>query len=96
MNIPFDVCANNHKGNPNSVDANRRTNKENDILRIINFMRARKRTYVKEIIRELGLKHQTASARLSDLKANGIIRETGEKVERCGVVELVEQGSLFV
>lgn len=91
MNIPFDICANNHKGNENSQLANLATDKEKDIERILKFMRSRpdKKTYVKEIIRELGLKHQTASARLSDLKTMGKICAAKERREGCGVVQLV-------
>lgn len=91
MNIPFDICANNHKGNEHSQLANLVTDKEKDIERILKFMRSRpdKKTYVKELIRELGMLHQTASARLSDLKKMGMARNTNEKVQNCGVVELV-------
>lgn len=94
---PFDVCANYHKGNENSKQANLRTNKAKDTEKILNFVRRNGgRTYVKEIIRELGLKHQTASARLSDLKANGTLRDTGLRAEGCGVVEIVPvQEKLF-
>lgn len=98
MKTPFDVCANNHGGNEMSVEANLRTNKEADIQKILVFMRSQpgQKTYVKEVIRNLGLKHQTASARLSDLKAAKIIEPTNERAEGCGVVRLVEaQGSLF-
>lgn len=91
MNIPFDICANYHKGNENSQLANLATDKEKDIERILKFMRSRpgQKTYVKELIRELGMLHQTASARLSDLKKMGKARNTNEKVQGCGVVELV-------
>jgi hypothetical protein len=88
---PFDVCSNNHGGNAESRAANLTTNKEADRQKIIDFMLSRphRSTWVKEVIRELGLPHQTASARLSDMKADGTIEPTGEKREKCGVVRLV-------
>lgn len=98
MKMPFDVCANNHGGNQMSREANLRTDKQADINKILAFMRSRPghKTYVKEVIRELGLKHQTASARLSDLKAAKIIEATNERAENCGVVRIAEgQLSLF-
>lgn len=91
--MPFDVCANNHGGNEESRAANRRTNKEVDRARILDFMATRpgKEAHVKELIRELDLKHQTASARLSDLKAAGVIVPVKNKRrEGCGVVRLAE------
>lgn len=94
MAAPFDVCARNHGGNEMSRAANLRTNKEGDRAKILAFMARRpgKRTYVKEVIRELGLQHQTASARLTDLKAEGSIEVVkGERKEGCGVVRLVER-----
>ena len=100
--IPHDVCANNHGGNAESIAANLRTNKAADREAILQFMSERpgRESYVKEIIRELGLKHQTASARLSDLKAEGAIEPVkGKRLEGCGVVRIVPrepvQESLF-
>lgn len=91
---PFDVCSSYHGGNEVSREANLRTNKESDIERILAFMRTRPgtKTWVKEVIRELGGSHQTLSARLSDLKAAGVIEVVeGERREKCGVVRLVER-----
>lgn len=96
--IPFDVCASNHGGNAESRAANLRTNKATDCTRILDFMATRPggETYVKEIIAALGMKHQTASARLTDLKAAKKIEPTGKREEGCGVVRLVKgQQRLF-
>jgi DNA-binding MarR family transcriptional regulator len=99
VDIPFDVCAGNHGGNAESRAANLKTDKATDLRRILDFMETRPgtETYVKEIIAALGIKHQTASARLTDLKAAGKIEVVpGKRIEGCGVVRLVRgQGRLF-
>ncbi len=86
-----DITANYHGGNAESQAANVKAapHKHVDRQRILEFMRRNgNETYVKEIIRELDMKHQTASARLSDLKADAQVVVTGEKREGCGVVRL--------
>lgn len=81
--LDFDVCANRHGGNPQSEEAQRRHGKRR--------MSQKKRVYLyihergsdgatcEEIEQALGLRHQTCSARVSDLKRDGLIRETGKK-----------------
>jgi len=97
LSIPFDVCARYHGGNAESVEANKRVDKQQCITRILAFMasKADRSTYVKEIIRELNMKHQTASARLTELKADGVVIplvKDGQRVKRehCGVVVLAQ------
>lgn len=48
--------------------------------------------WVKQIIRDCGLSHQTASARMTDLFNAGLIRNTNMRIERCGVRVITELG----
>lgn len=48
--------------------------------------------WVKQIIRDCGLSHQTASARMTDLFNAGLIRNTTVRNERCGVRVITELG----
>lgn len=103
LRLPFDVCANNHGGNEVSIDANKKLDKKAVIAKIIAFMQTRPRSesYVKEIIDGIGIPHQTTSARLSDMKAAGLIepvKVNGKqlRVDGCGVVRLIpKQSTLF-
>lgn len=76
-----DICANRHKGNPKSVAAHRK-------------IRADKRSIRQKILDQIGLtpditcealefmlllKHQTCSARISELKRDGLIYISGEE-----------------
>lgn len=87
----FDIIANRHKGEPHSVAANLRTNKSKDRHRILAFIRQAGTATTKEIVRGLGMLHQTASARRSDLLAEGAIEKTGETREHSGVVRIKER-----
>jgi hypothetical protein len=70
-----DVCRNNHGGNPESEAANRRTDKDNDralILEALGAAGLRGET-CDALEVALGMTHQTASARCSDLLRDGMI-----------------------
>lgn len=70
-----DICRNNHGGNPESEAANVVTNKERDRGRVIEFISSRGLygTTCDSLEQRLGISHQTASARCSDLLKDGII-----------------------
>lgn len=90
----IDITNNFHQNNSNSRAANIATapNKQRDKQTIIKFIAQNGgKSYVKEIIRATGLLHQTASARLTELKAADVLVETGERAEKCGVVKLVNE-----
>jgi predicted HTH transcriptional regulator len=83
----FDICANKHGGNPQSVEANE----------IITFLKKPMRNKIydlisisphplscEEIEEILTLYHQTASARISELKRAGKIMQVGLKENRSG------------
>lgn len=96
MNIQtplFDICSHNHKGNAASITANELVEPSKQAMKekIIDLAKSHgRKTWVKQVIAELGYKHQTASARLSELKKAGIFVETNERRERCTVLALAE------
>lgn len=71
-----DICARNHGGNEQSVDANRVTSKHKDKLRILDYLRSVVDSTCDEAEKALGLSHQTCSARFSELKKEGRIVPT--------------------
>lgn len=81
----FDLCAGRHGGEANSAEANRRTDKARDRAQIIAYLRGiRTDAICDDIERFLGLSHQTASARWSELKRDGIITPTVRRATRSG------------
>jgi len=75
-----DITRNYHGGNPQSVEANKRTRKSQDRARVLQHIWSCGRSgctcYEAEIA--LGMRHQTCSARFSDLKNDGVIIGTGQ------------------
>jgi Fic family protein len=70
-----DICENYHQGNPESVEANRRTQKSRDARRILHYLWAHPEgTTCDQIEVALGMIHQTASARCSELLRGGAVR----------------------
>ena len=90
-----DICMNRHKNNPQSLAANKRVNREHDRKRILEFLAQRGRSYSKQIAEALGKPLHTISGRLSELKEEQIIEETGNKLEGCAELKLVNQQLTF-
>jgi len=70
-----DICQNFHKGNRESFAAHAKIESSSEAMRWEIWKRIKDSTGMicEEIERELGLKHQTASARISELKRDGLI-----------------------
>lgn len=73
-----DVCRNYHGGNPESEAANAATDKQRDRARVLGQLKMRDMT-CDELEVALGMRHQTCSARVADLKKEGRIVPTGLK-----------------
>lgn len=82
----FDICANNHGGNENSGEARQRTNAAADRRRILAAIQAAGHDgkTCDELEAQLGLSHQSCSARCSELKRSGAVRERGYRLTRTG------------
>jgi len=75
-----DITRNYHGGNKQSEEANRRTRKHKDRARVVMHIWSCG-TYgctCYEAEQALGMRHQTCSARFSDLKNDGVIIGTGQ------------------
>ena len=85
-----DVCANRHKNNPASVDAN----KSADKVKALWYARIRKygQSFKNFTSKEIGRYYKTPinifSGRISELKTLGEIEETSERREGCIVLTL--------
>ena len=73
-----DVCSARHRGNAESEEANRRTNKARDRARIITLLREREMT-CEEVSLALSMPYTTTSGRLAEMKRDGHAEATGER-----------------
>lgn len=76
----FDICARRHKGNPESAAAhasiiNRKKAMSSAILEVCR----RRPSTCDEVEVELGILHQTAGARIAELKAIGLLIDTKDR-----------------
>lgn len=78
---PDDICYTHHGGNPESNAANLETNKHKDRSAILRLLDQHGRLTCDEIEVYLQMRHQTASARCSELLRDETIERTGEKRE---------------
>lgn len=80
-----DICKNKHHHNPQSNAANQKVNKLYDRQRVLDIIKDSDGITSKEIARRLNKQLHQVSGRLSELKADEIISETGLKREGCAV-----------
>ena len=85
-----DICINRHQGNAQSLEANKRVQKERDRATVLAIIIKAGRTHSKQIARIMNKQLNQISGRISELKASDIIEETGEKIEGCAVYKLKE------
>lgn len=78
-----DICANRHGGNAESIDANVDTarKKDRDRAAILKQYRNHGPQTCAEIEAALDMPHQTCSARISELKADGLLEPTKDRRE---------------
>jgi Mn-dependent DtxR family transcriptional regulator len=84
----FDICRNRHRGNRHSESANASIAgaKEQIRSKILDYIREQgvDGATCEEIERALELSHQTASARCSELKKDGLVLIQGERKTKSG------------
>lgn len=78
MSTKPDICRRKHGGNPNSEAANERAQKKRDGDRILAFLRFRGPLTCETIALEMKLPYTAVSARLSEMKRDGYVEETGK------------------
>ena len=79
-----DICRNYHGGDENSENANGMTNKQKDRLAIMAHLETVEDATCDEVEVALGMKHQTCSARFSEMKKDGEIYPTERRKTRSG------------
>lgn len=82
----WDICENRHGGNPESEGANvaAASGKHRDRSIILQHLDQVGDATCDEVEVALGMRHQTCSARFSELKARGEIVAVGKRVTRTG------------
>jgi len=88
-----DICANNHGGNEQSVIANEKPDKEKQRAVIMSQIRFywKHGATCDELECILNMPHQSCSARISELKRDGLIRKIGTRPTRSGCQAAVYQ-----
>lgn len=100
LNLLPDITRNRHRDNPESIDANIKVTsiKERDRNRILAFadFMGNIGITLKEVVKELDIPIQSASARLSELKAETelIKKPSGERREGCAILIRPKNGQL--
>jgi hypothetical protein len=95
----FDICSNNHGGNPMSVQANKiasrgKSSARQQILFELQVATDYKHNLTCEELEAVTkLSHQTCSARLSELRREGKIKIVGERKTRSGALAAVYQAN---
>lgn len=86
-----DICSNRHKQNPQSRAANKRVNKEVDRLRVLTIIREQGQATSKQIASIMGKDLHKISGRISELKSDAIIEETGAKRDGCALLKIASK-----
>jgi biotin operon repressor len=75
----FDICANRHKGNPESAAANRRIapHKSTQRERVLTIIRDNTPISCEQIHVRFGIRYTAVSARISELKKSGDVIKVG-------------------
>ena len=87
-----DICRNRHKGNEQSVAANKKMAGIKTSYRYAIYAIIKKYhlgSTCEEVEFETGLPHQTASARISELKRDWLIEKVGTRLTRSGCAAAV-------
>lgn len=80
LNFEWDICAEKHGGNPESVEAHARTDAAGGRARVAEFIRRSGRDWTAyEIERALRMRRSTASARFSELKYMRLLVRSGKR-----------------
>lgn len=95
INRADDICFNRHGGNEQSNAANKMADKDNDRALVLKFITEHKTAHSKQVARYLGKQLNQISGRFSELKADGLIVETGGRSEGCAVYKIKDIYSLF-
>jgi predicted transcriptional regulator len=82
--IADDICERNHQGDELSTLAHAGTNKSRDRMRVMMYLADPRGATCDEVEIALGLAHQTCSARISELKRDGLLDPVAKRPTRTG------------
>lgn len=83
-----DICANRHGGNAESVEADKMTDKHRDRATILAGLQVVPDATCEEISEGLNMRYTTVSARMSELKREGLIEPTVRRKTRSGATAM--------
>lgn len=86
-----DICSNKHKQNAQSKEANKRVHKEIGRLRVLAIIREQGQATSKQIANIMGVQLHHISGRISELKADAIIEDTGSRKDGCAVFRIASK-----
>jgi hypothetical protein len=85
-----DICINRHQGNSQSRSANKVVKKDYDRAEVLAYIIEHRKAHLKQVARAMGKFPNQISGRFTELKAENIIEDTGERDEGCAVYRLKE------
>ena len=86
-----DICSNRHHQNPLSREANKKVCKEVDRLRVLTIIREQGQATSKQIARLMNKQLNQISGRITELKADAIIEDTGLRKDGCAVFRIASK-----
>lgn len=86
-----DICSNKHQQNPLSREANKKVRKEVDRLRVLTIIREQGQATSKQIATIMGKQLHQISGRISELKSEAIIVETGMRKDGCALLKVASK-----
>ena len=92
--FPEDICAKRHKDNPESRDAFETILPHLGRLQhaVLEYAAVRSPITVKMVVRDLEMLHQTAGARMAELKQQGLLEKTGQRRDACALLQITDLG----
>lgn len=85
-----DICIKKHQGNQQSRSANKLVKKDYDRAEVLAYIIEHGKAHLKQVARAMGKFPNQISGRFTELKAENIIEDTGERDEGCAVYRLKE------
>lgn len=86
-----DICSNRHQQNAQSKEANKKVHKEVDRLRVLTIIREQGQATSKQIASIMGKQLNQISGRISELKSDAIIEETGARKDGCALLKVASK-----
>jgi predicted HTH transcriptional regulator len=86
-----DICSNKHNQNAQSKEANKKVNKAVDKLRVLTILREQGQATSKQIAEIMNKQLHQISGRISELKSDAIIEETGSRKDGCALLKVASK-----